>query len=315
MSEADAANGSDSFSPGGLDDRHHDRHNAEDRHRDDREDRHRDRHHDDRHDDRHSDRRDDRRSTSRSHSRSPRRARSSRERSRSSEEEDVNPGNNLFVTGLSIRTEDRDLEEYFTKYGKVSKAQIMYDPHSRESRGFGFVTMDTTDEADAAREGLSGTEIHGRVITVEKARRSKARTPTPGRYYGPPKRRGKEHESRRVDRFDPRYEYRPYDRYERPLRGYGRDPYYDRAYDRAYYDRGYDRGYERGYDRTYDRAYDRDRRPPPTARYDPYPQMSSNYGDKNAISFLFSSVSLQLSFNLKFNRGKPIISTCTSPDN
>ncbi|CAG8508299.1 13616_t:CDS:2 [Ambispora leptoticha] len=274
MSEADAQNGSDSFSQGGHEERHRDRHITEDRHREEREDRHRDRHHDERHEDRHSDRRDDRRSPpSRSRSRSLRRAsRSPRER-RSSEEDDINPGNNLFVTGLSIRTEDRDLEEYFSKFGKVSKAQIMYDPHTRESRGFGFVTMETTDEADAAKEGLSGTEIHGRVVTVEKARRSKARTPTPGRYYGPPKRR----EPRRVDRFDPRYEYRSYDRYERPPRGYGRDPYYDRAYDRPYYDRGYDRGYERGYDRSYDRAYDRDRRPPPAARYDPYARPRSPY--------------------------------------
>src|SRR5205085_1356497 len=75
-------------------------------------------------------------------------------------------------------------------------------------------------------------------------------------------------EPRRIDRFDPRYDYsRPYDRYERPPRGYGREPYYDRGgYDRSssYYDRGgYDRGYERGgYDRAYDRGYDRDRRLP-----------------------------------------------------
>jgi len=44
----------------------------------------------------------------------------------------------------------------------------MYDPHSRDSRGFGFVTMDSVDEADAARNGVSGTEIHGRPVTVEK---------------------------------------------------------------------------------------------------------------------------------------------------
>lgn len=85
-------------------------------------------------------------------------------------------------------------------------------------------------------------------------------------------------EPRRVDRFDPRYEYsRPYDRYERPPRGYGREPYYDRAYDRPYYDRGYERGYDRAYDRAYDRTYDRDRRPPPPARYEPYPRPRSPY--------------------------------------
>lgn len=44
----------------------------------------------------------------------------------------------------------------------------MCDPHSRESRGFGFVTMESVEEADAAVAGLNGTEIHGKTITVEK---------------------------------------------------------------------------------------------------------------------------------------------------
>ncbi|CAB4380297.1 RNA-binding domain-containing protein [Rhizophagus irregularis] len=258
---SDEANNSDNFSQDN-DDRHRDssRH-SEERLRDDRDDRsplRSPRHH-------------DRRSPlSRSRSRSPRRSRSPSR----GDEENLNPGNNLFVTGLSMRTGDRELEDIFSKYGKVLKAQIMYDPHTRDSRGFGFVTMETLDEAEAAREGINGSEINGRILTVEKARRARARTPTPGRYYGPPKRR----EPRKVDRFDPRYEYsRSYDRYERPPRGYGRDPYYDRAYDRPYYDRGYERGYDRAYDRTYDRAYDRDRRPPPPARYEPYPRPRSPY--------------------------------------
>jgi len=81
-----------------------------------------------------------------------------------------------------------------------------------------------------------------------------------------------------VDRFDPRYEYRPYDRYDRPPRNYARDPYYDRNYDRSYYDRGYDRAYDRNYDiGGYDRGYERDRRPPPQPLYDPYARPRSPY--------------------------------------
>jgi len=91
------------------------------------------------------------------------------------------------------------LEELFSKYGRVEKVQIMLDPHTRESRGFGFVQMITPEEADAAREGLTGEEKYGRVITIEKARRQRASlfhirfmlmkgTPTPGKYFGPPKR-------------------------------------------------------------------------------------------------------------------------------
>lgn len=44
----------------------------------------------------------------------------------------------------------------------------MYDPHTRESRGFGFVTMDTAADAEAALTALNGTDMKGRNITVDK---------------------------------------------------------------------------------------------------------------------------------------------------
>jgi len=127
----------------------------------------------------------------------------------------------------------------------------MYDPHTRESRGFGFVTMESAEEAEAAVTALNATDLMGKTMTVEKARRGRARTPTPGRYYGPPKRNDRE-------RF---YDPRPYDsRYARDHdhderrggRG-GRNDDRPRDYDRGY--RDYDRG-----PRDYDRAYGREPR-------------------------------------------------------
>ena len=44
----------------------------------------------------------------------------------------------------------------------------MYDPHTRESRGFGFVTMESAEEADAAITTLNSTELMGKTITVTK---------------------------------------------------------------------------------------------------------------------------------------------------
>jgi hypothetical protein len=64
----------------------------------------------------------------------------------------------------------------------------MKDPHTQESRGFGFVKMVTAEQADAAKEGLQGENIEGRTLSIEKARRARPRTPTPGKYFGPPKR-------------------------------------------------------------------------------------------------------------------------------
>ncbi|KDQ15586.1 hypothetical protein BOTBODRAFT_108308 [Botryobasidium botryosum FD-172 SS1] len=80
----------------------------------------------------------------------------------------VNPGNNLHVSGLSSRVDSRELETLFSKCGKVQKASVMYDPHTRDSRGFGFVTMETAAGADEAIATLIGHELHGKAIAIEK---------------------------------------------------------------------------------------------------------------------------------------------------
>jgi hypothetical protein len=74
----------------------------------------------------------------------------------------------------------------------------MRDPHSEDSRGFGFINFSNSDDADAAL-ALNGMSFMGKTLIVQKvilyltkARRSRARTPTPGQYRGPIKeRRGK----------------------------------------------------------------------------------------------------------------------------
>jgi len=99
-----------------------------------------------------------------------------------------NSGTNLFVTGIHPRLTEGDVARLFEKYGEVEKCNIMKDPHTRESRGFGFVNFFNSQQADAAKEGLQGEVYEGRTLSIEKARRSKPRTPTPGKYFGPPKR-------------------------------------------------------------------------------------------------------------------------------
>lgn len=105
-----------------------------------------------------------------------------------SEDVSVNPGSNLFVTGIHPRLHEEEITRLFEKYGVVEKCNIMKDPHTRESRGFGFVKMTTSEEADAAKEALQGEVYEGRTLSIEKARRARPRTPTPGKYFGPPKR-------------------------------------------------------------------------------------------------------------------------------
>lgn len=166
----------------------------------------------------------------------------------------INSGSNLFVTGIHPKLSEDEVTRLFSKYGNVEKCQIMRDPHTKESRGFGFVNFMTSDEADAARDGLQGKELEGRTLSIEKARRSRPRTPTPGKYFGPPKREGGG---------PPRGRFGG-DRYGDDRRGYGGGRggrYEDRGY-RGYRDRDDRGGYDRGYrdDRGgYDRGYRDDR--------------------------------------------------------
>jgi transformer-2 protein len=108
--------------------------------------------------------------------------------SRDEDDHSRNPGSNLFVTGIHPSLTEEEVTRLFEKYGEVEKCNIMRDPHTKESRGFGFVKMVTSDQADAAKEGLQGEVHQGRTLSIEKARRARPRTPTPGKYYGPPKR-------------------------------------------------------------------------------------------------------------------------------
>ena len=92
------------------------------------------------------------------------------------------------MTGIHPKFTEPEIKRIFEKYGEVEKCQIMRDPHTKESRGFGFVKMHLSGQADAAKEGLQGEEFEGRTFSIEKARRARPRTPTPGKYFGPPKR-------------------------------------------------------------------------------------------------------------------------------
>lgn len=130
----------------------------------------------------------------------------------------------------------------------------MRDPHTHESRGFGFVTMESAPEADAAIAALNGQDFFGKTLAIEKARRGRARTPTPGRYYGPPKRHERERGPAGLTMADRMYDPRPYDtRYARRWddRDRDRDRHRDRYDEPRYEDRRYEGGRSRYDDRRY----------------------------------------------------------------
>ena len=83
--------------------------------------------------------------------------------------------NKLYVGNLAYETMDHDLQDLFAEAGTVTDSTIMLDRLTSRSRGFGFVTMSTPAEAQAAIQKFSGYSLHGRPLTVNEARPPESR--------------------------------------------------------------------------------------------------------------------------------------------
>uniref|UniRef100_A0A2K5HAR0 Scaffold attachment factor B n=1 Tax=Colobus angolensis palliatus TaxID=336983 RepID=A0A2K5HAR0_COLAP len=79
-------------------------------------------------------------------------------------------GRNFWVSGLSSTTRATDLKNLFSKYGKVVGAKVVTNARSPGARCYGFVTMSTAEEATKCISHLHKTELHGKMISVEKAK-------------------------------------------------------------------------------------------------------------------------------------------------
>ena len=77
---------------------------------------------------------------------------------------------NIYVGNLSFDVSDAQLQEKFAAFGAVGQAKVIVDRMTGRSRGFGFVEMANDEEATAAIEGLNGTDLGGRAITVNIAK-------------------------------------------------------------------------------------------------------------------------------------------------
>jgi hypothetical protein len=76
----------------------------------------------------------------------------------------------LFVGNLSFETTETELREAFGAHGGVAEINLMMDRETGRPRGFGFVTMNTAEEAQAAIQGLNGKSVDGRALTVNVAK-------------------------------------------------------------------------------------------------------------------------------------------------
>ena len=76
----------------------------------------------------------------------------------------------LFVGNLSFNTTENQLQDLFAAHGTVIEVDVIMDKFSGRPRGFGFVTMETKEGAEAAIQALNGKDQDGRALTVNEAR-------------------------------------------------------------------------------------------------------------------------------------------------
>ncbi|MBK9007872.1 MAG: hypothetical protein CNIPEHKO_02617 [Anaerolineales bacterium] len=87
----------------------------------------------------------------------------------------------LYVGNLPFNTGDADLQDLFAQAGTVKSAQVIRDRASGRSKGFGFVEMNSADEAQNAISMFHGKDFNGRAMTVNIARPREER---PGGFRG-----------------------------------------------------------------------------------------------------------------------------------
>jgi RNA recognition motif-containing protein len=77
---------------------------------------------------------------------------------------------NIYVGNMSFDVTEADLQAAFEAFGAVESVHIIKDQYSGQPKGFGFVEMPSTSEAQAAIAGLNGKDFMGRTLNVNVAR-------------------------------------------------------------------------------------------------------------------------------------------------
>ena len=77
---------------------------------------------------------------------------------------------NIYIGNLSYDTAEADVRTAFEGHGEVTSVNIISDNNTGTSKGFGFVEMESQQEAEAAIQALNETDMHGRTVKVSEAR-------------------------------------------------------------------------------------------------------------------------------------------------
>jgi cold-inducible RNA-binding protein len=76
----------------------------------------------------------------------------------------------LFVGNLSYETTSDEIRDLFSEVGAVESCQVITDRDTGRSKGFGFVEMESGEQAQTAIKAMNGQDNNGRALTVNEAR-------------------------------------------------------------------------------------------------------------------------------------------------
>jgi RNA recognition motif-containing protein len=88
----------------------------------------------------------------------------------------------IYVGNLSYSTSSEDLRTLFEEFGAVETADVVMDRNTNRSRGFGFVEMSSSEEANAAISAVNGKDVDGRPLNVSEARPKRTESRNSYRY-------------------------------------------------------------------------------------------------------------------------------------
>jgi len=92
-------------------------------------------------------------------------------------------GNKLYIGNLPYTADQQTLQDAFGKCGTVESANVIMDRDTGRSKGFGFVEMSSSAEAQKATQEINGSTIDGREVKVNEAKPQEKRSGGGGKHW------------------------------------------------------------------------------------------------------------------------------------
>src|SRR4030043_2105730 len=85
-------------------------------------------------------------------------------------------GKKVYVANISFNATEQDVRDLFSDYGEVVSVKIITDKFTGQSKGFGFVEMESESDAQKTISELNGKPFMGKTLTLAEARPQQPRT-------------------------------------------------------------------------------------------------------------------------------------------